>query len=72
MLFCYFNNNTAFCNYIENYKGRLILVIGPMQGHNCTTDPLPFDKKFEQYNWKLVDKKKLIRSNDYITAYIKQ
>ncbi|KAL6446753.1 hypothetical protein ACFW04_001289 [Cataglyphis niger] len=72
MLFCYFNNSTAFCNYIENYKGSLILVIGPMEGCNCTTDPLPFDKKFEQYNWKLIDKKKLVRSKDYITAYIKQ
>ncbi|XP_072752507.1 uncharacterized protein [Anoplolepis gracilipes] len=71
MLFCYFNNNSAFCNYIENYKGNLILVIGPMQQDNCTTDPLPFDKKFEKYYWKLIDKKKLVRSNDYITAYTK-
>lgn len=71
MLFCYFNNNIAFCNYIENYKGNLILVIGPMQGNNCTTDPLPFDDKFEKYNWKLIDKKKLLRSNNYITAYTK-
>lgn len=71
MLFCYFNNSTAFCNYIKNYKGNLILVIGPMQGNNCTTDPLPFDVKFEKYGWKLIKVKKLARSNNYITAYSK-
>ncbi|XP_071563677.1 uncharacterized protein [Temnothorax nylanderi] len=69
MLFCYFNNCAAFCNYIENYKGNLIFVIGPAQGNNCTTDPLPFDEKFEKYNWKLIKQKKLVCSNDYITAY---
>lgn len=72
MLFCYFNNSTAFRNYIENYKGNLILVIGPAQENNCTTDPLPFDEKFEEYNWKLINKKKLVHSNNYITAYTKQ
>lgn len=71
MLFCYFNNSIAFRNYIENYKGNLILVIGPVQENNCTTDPLPFDKKFEEYNWKLINKKKLAYSNNYVTAYTK-
>lgn len=71
MLFCYFNNSEAFCKYIENYKGNLILVIGPVQGHNCITDPLPFDKKFEKYNWKLIKEKRLVYSNNCITAYSK-
>lgn len=72
MLFCYFNNCAAFCNYIENYKGNLIFVIGPAQGNNCTTNPLPFDEKFEIYNWKLIKQKKLTCSNNYITAYSNQ
>lgn len=69
MLFCYFNNCVAFCNYIESYKGNLIVVIGPAQGNNCITDPLPFDEKFGKYNWKLIKQKKLVYSNNYITAY---
>ncbi|XP_011875754.1 PREDICTED: uncharacterized protein LOC105566402 [Vollenhovia emeryi] len=69
MLFCYFNNCAAFCNYMENYKGNLIFVIGPALGNNCTTDPLPFDEKFAKYNWKLVKQKKLACSNNCITAY---
>ncbi|XP_070514688.1 uncharacterized protein [Cardiocondyla obscurior] len=69
MLFCYFNNSAAFCNYMENYKGNLVFVIGPAQGNNCITDPLPFDKKFDKYNWTLINQKKLAHSNNYITAY---
>ncbi|XP_018376035.1 PREDICTED: uncharacterized protein LOC108769513 [Trachymyrmex cornetzi] len=69
MLFCYFNNCTAFCNYMESYKGNLIFVIGPAQGNNCTTDPLPFDEKFKKYNWKLIKQKRLVCSNNYIVAY---
>ncbi|XP_011140850.1 uncharacterized protein LOC105184021 [Harpegnathos saltator] len=70
MLFCYFNNSTAFHNYMKNYKGNLVLVIGS-EADNCTTDPLPFDAKFEKYNWKLMKKRKLAYSNNYITAYSK-
>ncbi|KYM88226.1 hypothetical protein ALC53_02708, partial [Atta colombica] len=69
MLFCYFNNCIAFCNYMESYKGNLIFVIGPAQGNNCTTDPLPFDEKFKKYNWKLIKQKRLVCSNNYIVAY---
>lgn len=71
MLFCYFNNSAAFCNYVENYKGKMIFVIGPTEGDNCTTDPLPFDEKFKRYNWKLIEERKLMYSNNCITAYCK-
>lgn len=71
MLFCYFNNGAAFCDYIENYRGNLILVIGPAQSNSCTTDPLPFDTKFEKYHWKLVKERKLAYSNNYIAVYSK-
>lgn len=70
MLFCYFNNGEAFHDYMENYKGNLVLVIGP-EGDNCTTDPLPFDTKFKEYNWKLIKERKLMYSNNYITVYSK-
>lgn len=71
MLFCYFNNGAAFRDYVRSYKGDLILVIGPT-GDNCTTDPLPYDEKFEEHGWKLTKERRLVYSNtNYITAYSK-
>ncbi|XP_076165856.1 uncharacterized protein LOC143145910 [Ptiloglossa arizonensis] len=69
LLFCYFNNALAFCDYIENYKGKLIFVIGPKEGQHRWTDPMPFDNKFYVYGWKLLSKKEIERSNDCITVY---
>ncbi|XP_053975841.1 uncharacterized protein LOC128874801 [Hylaeus volcanicus] len=69
LLFCYFNNELAFSDYVANYKGNLIFVIGPEDGQHRFTDPMPFDTKFDEYGWKLLDKKQVERSNDYITVY---
>ncbi|XP_043601747.1 uncharacterized protein LOC122576043 [Bombus pyrosoma] len=71
LLFCYFNNSSAFCDYIENYKGNLIFVIGPKSNENRWTDPMPFDEKFNEYGWKLIGEKEMDRTNDYITVYNK-
>ncbi|KOX69891.1 hypothetical protein WN51_06236 [Melipona quadrifasciata] len=71
LLFCYFNNGSAFCNYVENYKGNLIFVIGPKSNEERWTDPMPFDKKFDEYGWKLIGKKEMERTNDYIAVYNK-
>ncbi|KAK1122617.1 hypothetical protein K0M31_009061 [Melipona bicolor] len=71
LLFCYFNNGPAFCNYVENYKGSLIFVIGPKSNEERWTDPMPFDKKFDEYGWKLIAKKEMERTNDYIAIYNK-
>lgn len=69
LLFCYFNNAAAFCGYIESYEGRLIFVVGPKEGEDRWTEPMPFDKKFHEYGWRLVNKREIERSNDYITVY---
>ncbi|XP_076630570.1 uncharacterized protein LOC143346397 isoform X1 [Colletes latitarsis] len=69
LLFCYFNNALAFSDYIENYKGKLVFVIGPKEGQHRSTDPMPFDTKFYEHGWKLLSKKQLDRSSDYITVY---
>lgn len=71
LLFCYFNNSSAFYDYIENYKGNLIFVIGPKSNENRWTDPMPFDEKFNEYGWKLIGEKEMDRTNDYITVYSK-
>lgn len=69
LLFCYFNNGKAFCNYIENYDGDLLLIIGPADGQQRSADPLPFDEKLFKYNWKLLEKRSIMNSTNYITVY---
>lgn len=69
ILFCYFNNGEAFSNYMNNYEGNLLFVIGPAEGQQRSTDPLPFDEKFTRYNWKLLAKRLIMTSKDYITVY---
>lgn len=71
LIFCYFNNGSAFCNYMKNYTGNLIFVIGPKASENRWTDPMPFDKRFNEYGWRLIEKKEMERTNDYITVYSK-
>ncbi|XP_033324632.1 uncharacterized protein LOC117219540 [Megalopta genalis] len=69
ILFCYFNNGPAFCEYVENYKGKLIFVIGPEENQHRWTDPMPFDEKFHEFGWQLLGDKKIERTDDYITVY---
>ncbi|XP_031842592.1 uncharacterized protein LOC116431389 isoform X2 [Nomia melanderi] len=52
LLFCYFNNGPAFCEYIKNFKGKLIFVIGPEENQRRWTDPMPFDGKFREFGWR--------------------
>ncbi|XP_076295414.1 uncharacterized protein LOC143216344 [Lasioglossum baleicum] len=69
LLFCYFNNGPAFRKYIDHFKGELIFVIGPEENQQRWTDPMPFDEKFHEFGWTLLSKRKIERTNDYITAY---
>lgn len=69
ILFCYFNNEQAFYSYAKNYRGNLILVIGPSDNQLRFTDPLPFDRKFEELGWRLAAKSQIGRCNDCIVAY---
>ncbi|XP_034951209.1 uncharacterized protein [Chelonus insularis] len=69
ILFCYFNNGQAFENYLKIYQGNVILIIGPNEGQNRYTDPLPFDVKFDKLGWKLSRMRKLDNNTDCITVY---
>lgn len=50
LLFCYFNDRSAFDKYIEAYHGNIVLIIGPRSDRNIITDPLPLDPKFCERN----------------------
>lgn len=69
LLFCYFNNGRAFVDYMNNYAGQVVIVIGPDVGQNRTTDPLPFDKKFNELGWKMRNARKLDNRKDYAAVY---
>lgn len=56
---------------MKDYKGNLIFVIGPKTGEYRWTNPMPFDKAFNKYGWKLIGKKEMERTNDFITVYSK-
>lgn len=70
-LFCYFNDGEAFNNYLITYTGKILLIIGPGNGYNRCTDPLPFDTKLIKFGWKLDRSRKLDNGKDYITVYTK-
>ncbi|KAJ6633619.1 hypothetical protein Bhyg_16805, partial [Pseudolycoriella hygida] len=56
LLFCYFNNKSAFDNYVEEYHGNVLIIIGPRNDCGIVTDPLPLNPNFCSLNgfeWEL-------------------
>lgn len=54
LLFCYFNNRNAFLDYVRAYDGKLIVIIGPINGDKIVTDPIPLNPLFETDDWELI------------------
>lgn len=50
LLFCYFNNKSAFDKYIEAYDGNIVIIVGPKNDCGIVTDPLPLNPKFCERN----------------------
>ncbi|XP_043461305.1 uncharacterized protein LOC122497940 [Leptopilina heterotoma] len=71
LLFCYFNNEPVFLNYLREFNGNVIFVIGPDEGQNRYTMPLPFDKKFTEYGWHLSKSQEISFSKDFICMYVR-
>lgn len=71
LLFCYFNNGPAFREYVKEYTGKLIFIIGPGYGKGRHTDPDPFNPNFEDKTWSLYDYQEVRNSKDFIAAYVK-
>lgn len=50
LIFCYFNNKSAFDKYMKVFDGNLVLIVGPKNDCGIVTDPLPLNPKFGEYN----------------------
>lgn len=73
LMFCYFNNRFAFLEYLSLYKGKWIIIIGPLDKRNVYTDPLPLEPNFPKditTNWTLRSSLK-IGNNDIMAVYEK-
>lgn len=69
LLFCYFNNGPAFKQYIQQYRGRLVIIIGPGQGRGTLTNPEPFAADFGTSEWVLIDHQEVKDTKDFIAVY---
>ncbi|KAJ9599321.1 hypothetical protein L9F63_010188 [Diploptera punctata] len=69
LLFCYFNNGSAFSKYMQQFGGNCLIIIGPGEGRWTHTDPTPFDIKLE--NWKLQAFQEVQTTKDFIAIYTK-
>ncbi|KAJ8978815.1 hypothetical protein NQ317_018905 [Molorchus minor] len=71
LLFCYFNNGPAFLEYIDNYKGNTVIIIGPSRGAGRHTDPEPFKANFGGMKWRLYGYQEVKDTKDFIVVYVR-
>lgn len=73
LLFCYFNDKSAFDEYVRKYDGQLIIIIGPEGCSGTVTDPQPLRPQFEYsayYRWTIETIVNIDNFN-YLAAYRK-
>jgi hypothetical protein len=72
LLFCYFNNGSAFSEYMRQYEGNCFIVIGPGEGRGTHTQPAPFNIQLEsEFTWKLEAFQEVQHTKDFIAVYVK-
>ncbi|XP_063373716.1 uncharacterized protein LOC134661525 [Cydia amplana] len=70
LLFCYFNNRPAFEEYLRNFTGKVLIIIGPGDGKGVHTDPRPFGDVGEE--WTLLKSQEVRSSFDFIAVYLRE
>lgn len=70
LFFCYFNNRPAFNKYVEAYKGKHIIIIGPAKDTNRYTEPDPLSPNFTaDQHFAIVHLSKFGDNQDFIAIY---
>ncbi|KAF7270583.1 hypothetical protein GWI33_016474 [Rhynchophorus ferrugineus] len=69
LLFCYFNSGPDFRQYVKQYSGKMIIIIGPDEGSGRHTDPQPFSPEFGSSDWHLVRSQQVKDTGDFIAVY---
>lgn len=69
LLFCYFNNRLAFLDYVRAYDGKLIIIIGPINGDKIVTDPNPLKPQFETDEWQLIGHSEMYGFDNCMAIY---
>ncbi|XP_055525513.1 uncharacterized protein LOC129718608 [Wyeomyia smithii] len=74
LMFCYFNDGCAFREYVRNFNGCYVIIIGPRDGKGIHTDPMPFDVKFpSEQSWEWVCQFRIGNENrNHVVIYQKQ
>ncbi|XP_023297042.2 uncharacterized protein LOC111679674 [Lucilia cuprina] len=71
LMFCYFNNRSAFLEYLKIYEGNYIIIVGPLEKTEIYTDPLPLEPNFPEdltSKWTLIQTVP-IKSNNILVLY---
>jgi hypothetical protein len=72
LLFCYFNNGSAFSEYMRQYQGTCFIVIGPGEGRGTHTHPAPFNIQLQsEFAWKMEAFQEVQHTKDFIAVYVK-
>eukprot|EP00096_Caligus_rogercresseyi_P013311 TRINITY_DN5986_c0_g2_i1.p1 TRINITY_DN5986_c0_g2~~TRINITY_DN5986_c0_g2_i1.p1 ORF type:complete len:207 (+),score=37.16 TRINITY_DN5986_c0_g2_i1:432-1052(+) len=72
LLFCYFNSSEYFLQYVEQYSGPLIILIGPVDGfRHCDPEP-GYLRTFP--SWRSVSVKNIVNGEerDQIAIYVRK
>lgn len=70
LLFCYFNNRTAFLDYVEVFTGELIIIIGPAENSGIVTDPTPMNPQFaNDQEWIFIEALEMLTKPNIIAFY---
>ena len=73
LMFCYFNNRSAFLEYLKLYEGNYVIIVGPVNKIDIYTDPLPLEPNFPDdlvQKWKLT-KSLVLDCNNVFVLYEK-
>lgn len=71
LLFCYFNNENAFSNYINAYEGNVVIIVGPKPGLGRHTSPMPLTPNFDsKKQWELKETFDFNENGDIATVWV--